>query len=242
MRTRLSTQVLLIGVLVASMGIPASIAAYAQGTAVYATYVVHVPANAYVKDNVHWVPGHISVPVGTTVEFANDDPDQQHTVTSGTPGSEGALFDSGVMAYQAAFQYTFDNAGEYSYFCKLHPWMFGTVSVNGAYWEGHHLKLSMGNDAIWNFTKNDRSLLVFEPTSTSYRNDEPVTYNITILKNDEQVFSEEFRALGGHLSLELVPTDSATRVYGPDSNEPVTGAYHIEGSFLKDNAAYKIRG
>jgi plastocyanin len=243
MKTRHSTYALLIGVLVASMGIPASLTAYAQQGPVYATYVVHIPANAYIKDNVHWVPQHISVPVGTTVEFANDDPDQQHTVTSDTPTTpEGdTLFDSGLMQYQAAFQYTFDKAGEYSYYCKLHPWMAGSVSVNGAYVEGHNFKLSMGNGATWDYAKIDRSLLVFEPTSISYRADEPVTYTITIFKNDQQVFSDDFRTLGGHLSIELVPTDNATRVYGPDTNEPVTGAYHIEGMFLKDNAAYKIK-
>lgn len=237
---------LLIGALV-SIGIPATIA-YAQQPAgpapgVHATYVVHIPANAYKQGNPHYDPLHISVPVGTTVEFANDDPNQVHTVTNGTPGSAdaGKLFDSGVMNEGSAFLYTFDKAGDYSFFCTLHPWMTGTVSVSGAYVQGHNIKMNMGTGAIYDFTKNDRTLLTFEPTSLTVSPDQFATYKITILKDDKQVFSDNFRALGGKLSLELVPSDAATSVYGPDVEEPVTGAYHVQGSFLKDNAAYKIQ-
>lgn len=234
-----SKHAILMGVILASMAVPSM--AFAQQSPGYATYIVHIPANAYVKDNVHWVPQHIAVPAGTTVEFANDDPDQQHTVTSGTPNSPSGLFDSGVMAPQAAYVYTFDKEGEYSYFCKLHPWMIGSVSVSGAFVEGHNLKMSMGNPAVWDTSKLERSLLVFEPTSTSYRSDQPITYNLTILRDNQQVFSEEFRTLGGHLSVELVPADGDTKVSGPDTNEPVTGAYHVQGSFLKANGNFKVQ-
>jgi plastocyanin len=27
------------------------------------------------------------------------------------------------------FEFTFDDAGEYPYFCMVHPWMTGTVTV-----------------------------------------------------------------------------------------------------------------
>jgi plastocyanin len=237
---------LLLIVMLVSTWAPASMAYAQQQTGVIgarATFVVHIPAKAYIQGNVHYDPLHISVPTGTTVEFTNDDPNQVHTVTSGLPGSTdaGKLFDSGVMAEGAAFQHTFDKAGEYAYFCKLHPWMAGSVSVSGTYVQGRNLKLSMGTGAVFDFNKSNRTLLAFEPTSMTFRQDEPVTYKITILKNDKEVFSKDFSILADKLPIELVPSDSATSVYGPDSNEPVTGAYHIQGSFLKDNAAYKIR-
>lgn len=61
------------------------------------------------------------------------------------------------------------------------------------------------------------------------------------MKGEQEVFSEDFLTLGGNLQVELIPTDGPTNVYGPDISDPVVGAYHIEGSFLKDNADYKVK-
>lgn len=69
--------------------------------------------------------------------------------------------------------------------------------MNGAYVEGHNFKLSRENGGTWDyFTKVNGSLLVFESISTSYRADEPVMYKITIVKNDQQVFSKDVQTLG----------------------------------------------
>lgn len=39
----------------------------------------------------------------------------------------------------------------------------------------------------------------------------------------------------------MVASDTPTSVSGPDIEEPVTCAYHVQGKFLMDNAAYKIQ-
>ena len=70
-----------------------------------------------------FVPDVIVVPLGTTVRWTNLGA-VAHTVTSNT-----ALFDSGVLAPGATFQYTFTALGSYGYFCSLHPTMTGTVVV-----------------------------------------------------------------------------------------------------------------
>ncbi|KAG2473384.1 MAG: hypothetical protein NPMRTH4_1390006 [Nitrosopumilales archaeon] len=44
----------------------------------------------------------------------------------------GTMFDSGLMMNGDSFSFTFDTAGEYPYFCMVHPWMVGTVIVGGA--------------------------------------------------------------------------------------------------------------
>ncbi len=82
-------------------------------------------------------PNPIEVTVGQTVMWTNDDP-AFHTVTSGTAGAAdvGKEFDSGLTGPAAltskgkTFEHTFDIAGEYPYFCTLHPAMVGTVIVN----------------------------------------------------------------------------------------------------------------
>jgi hypothetical protein len=67
----------------------------------------------------------------------------------------------------------------------------------------------------------------------------PLTYNITILKNNtDTVFSRTFTTAGEPLPLELIAGSNETRAYGPDFSS--TGTYHLEGAFLKGNADYKI--
>jgi plastocyanin len=213
------------------------------GQEVRGSLLVDIPAGAYQTGAEHYVPRNIAIPVGTTVVWFNDDPNQPHTVTSGTPGSaeSGSDFDSGIISEGAFFQHTFPDEGEFQYYCTIHPGMIGSVYVGGAVWEGHHFNVGLGAGAAFDFTEHERSLLHIEPTSLDIPEDEPVTYELTIMKNGEEVFSDEFRTLGGHLYVELIPTDGETKISGPDISDPIIGAYHIEGSFLKDNAAYTIR-
>ena len=73
-------------------------------------------------------PNPVQVSVGGTVTWTNDDT-QPHTATSGEAVTPDGNFDSGIMAPAATFDFTFTEAGEYPYFCLLHPNMVGTVSV-----------------------------------------------------------------------------------------------------------------
>ena len=74
-------------------------------------------------------PNPAQVSVGGTVTWTNDD-SQPHTATSGENATPDQTFDSGIMAPAATFEQTFAEAGEFPYFCLLHPNMVGTVSVS----------------------------------------------------------------------------------------------------------------
>jgi plastocyanin len=76
-------------------------------------------------------PNTTQVKVGDTVSWTNDD-DTLHTVTSGSGTDEntGASFDSGMMGAGKIFEHTFTTAGEYPYFCIVHPDMIGKVIVS----------------------------------------------------------------------------------------------------------------
>ncbi len=76
-----------------------------------------------------YAPNPIQVSAGSTVTWTNDD-SQPHTATSGENATPDGTFDSGIMAPAATFEHTFAEAGEYPYFCLLHPNMVGTVSVS----------------------------------------------------------------------------------------------------------------
>lgn len=66
----------------------------------------------------------LTVAAGTTVTWTNDDPGMMHTVTA-VDGS----FDSGFLEEGDSWSYTFDEPGEYEYFCAPHPWMRAKVIV-----------------------------------------------------------------------------------------------------------------
>lgn len=65
----------------------------------------------------------IEIPVGTTVEWVNED-SFAHSVVA-----EGGAFESEDLAAGATFRFTFDTAGDFAYFCGIHPSMLGTVVV-----------------------------------------------------------------------------------------------------------------
>ena len=84
------------------------------------------------ETNECWLPAEISVDVGETVVWSNDDT-AAHTVTSGSAayGADGN-FDSGLFMAGTTFEHTFDTAGTYPYYCAVHPWMVGVVIVGAA--------------------------------------------------------------------------------------------------------------
>jgi plastocyanin len=93
-----------------------------------ATGVSIVPGSSSLTTDA-FQPNPIQVGVGDTVTWTNDDA-QPHTATSGEAVTPDGRFDSGIMAPGATFDFTFTEAGEYPYFCLLHPNMVGTVSVS----------------------------------------------------------------------------------------------------------------
>ncbi|MGH9955375.1 MAG: cupredoxin domain-containing protein, partial [Nitrososphaeraceae archaeon] len=93
-----------------------------------ATGVSIVPGSSTLTTDANQ-PNPAQVSVGSTVTWTNDDA-QPHTVTSGENVTPDGNFDSGIMAPAATFEHTFTEAGEFPYFCLLHPNMVGTVSVS----------------------------------------------------------------------------------------------------------------
>ena len=93
-----------------------------------ATSVSIVPGSSSLTTDAY-SPNPIQVGVGDTVTWTNDDA-QPHTATSGQNATPDGTFDSGIMAPQGTFEHTFTEAGEFPYFCLLHPNMVGTVSVS----------------------------------------------------------------------------------------------------------------
>ena len=76
-----------------------------------------------------FIPATVTIGAGGMVTFANND-SAAHTSTAGTPadGPSGA-WDSSLVMMGAAYTTPALDAGEYPYFCMVHPWMEGLVIV-----------------------------------------------------------------------------------------------------------------
>ena len=81
------------------------------------------------ETNECYIPYHVTAPAGTEIVWSNDDT-AAHTVTSGNPqdGPDG-IFDSSILAGGATFSVTLDEPGEYPYYCIVHPWMLGNITI-----------------------------------------------------------------------------------------------------------------
>ena len=83
-------------------------------------------------ENTHsgcYIPSHVTVDVGEKVMFSNTDA-AAHTFTAGSLGDGlSGEFDTGLLMGGNAFEIRFDSEGTIPYFCMVHPWMEGTITV-----------------------------------------------------------------------------------------------------------------
>lgn len=68
-------------------------------------------------------PATVTVPVGTTVQWTNND-GATHTITS-----DAGDWDSGRLSNGQSFSHTFTEAGSFGYHCSIHRSMKGTIVV-----------------------------------------------------------------------------------------------------------------
>jgi plastocyanin len=85
--------------------------------------LVEQPPDTVVVTDYSLVPPVITVTVGTTVTWTNEDV-LLHTITA-----NDLSFNSGALRINASFPHLFEEAGEYDYFCAIHPSMHGKVVV-----------------------------------------------------------------------------------------------------------------
>jgi plastocyanin len=96
---------------------------------IFANVTISTGASTQSAGQKYFDPAQIPVKVGTTVVWTNKD-SAAHTVTSGNPSAgPSGTFDSGLIKSGNTFQYKFSSAGATEYFCTIHPWMTGKVTV-----------------------------------------------------------------------------------------------------------------
>jgi plastocyanin len=73
-------------------------------------------------------PAELEVSSGDTVTFTNSD-DAAHTATS--ESDDPAEFDTGDIDGGDSAEVTFEEVGDYAYYCSIHDYMTGTIRVVG---------------------------------------------------------------------------------------------------------------
>ena len=80
-----------------------------------------------------YIPRHLIINVDETVIWKNSD-FSPHTVTSGNTWSgQDNLFTSQILEHDEVFEFSFLGIlpETYDYYCVIHPWMKGSITIAG---------------------------------------------------------------------------------------------------------------
>jgi plastocyanin len=91
-----------------------------------------IPNGASVQGNPAYDPSQLTVKAGDTIAVENKDI-APHTVTNGKDATDptmGKLFDTSIINAGDSAEIAAElDPGEYAYFCSVHPYMTGTLTV-----------------------------------------------------------------------------------------------------------------
>lgn len=182
-----------------------------------------------------YIPDPIVVSVGDVVAWTNRD-SSVHTVTSGSPkeGANGIIF-SDLMHPDEVFAFKFNKSGSFSYYCTVHPWMEGLVTVKPlllkslALHEIEQMRLSESGSVIVTIQTNQPKSgnpLEIEMIFSNEKNSslDYMNYDIRIIQDNEDIlFQENIRSLDGY---EEITTKSL------ESDNPVEIIIGIRGIYI----------
>ena len=148
-----------------------------------------------------FLPATVTIGVGGMVEFPNNDT-AAHTATAGTPADgPSGVWDSSLIMPSASFTTPALEAGEYPYFCMVHPWMTGLVIVEEESHDDHAMEEAdhsdMGGMEMATLTAADIAISVNDGAKSGEKvaidvtiNGEHVNYDIVATHNGETILDE----------------------------------------------------
>ena len=110
-------------ILILSLALPVSLSGCSTSKTTSPATVTTASGNNVSIVNFAFTPETRTVSVGTTVTWTNNDSVTHHVA------SDTGVFDSGDMSQNAAYSFTFSNAGTFPYHCTIHTYMKGTIIV-----------------------------------------------------------------------------------------------------------------
>ena len=151
-----------------------------------------------------FLPATVTIGAGGSVEFVNSD-NAAHTSTAGTPtdGPSG-VWDSSLVMVNMSYTTPALEAGEYPYFCMVHPWMVGLVIVEEESHDDHgheeemdHSSMDIGGMEMQTLTAADIAIGIDDGAKAGDKvaidvtiNGEHVNYDIVATHNGETILDE----------------------------------------------------
>ncbi len=243
------------------------------GNAYAETATVIIPSGAQTPgceaEDKCWNPSTITVAIGTTVTWINED-SAGHTVTGASdpkdPGTwstrvvGGQTFDSSFPLIKPSggeWSFTFTEVGEFPYVCQVHPHMIGKVVVveamaeeekeempQGTVMPGQQIDLIVNPGLPFDRVANNEVTLTFKSKGSDGKPIIHTDYRVTITKDGKEVFNNKFHDHDGVLELEVTPMDMATTVNKPEVDDPgklITGPFGVMGRVFDENGNYEIK-
>ncbi len=184
-----------------------------------------------------YTPGDVTVDVGTIITMTNTDSAGIHTFTAGTvdgftPTATGE-FDSGILNADDSFTYTADTTGEIPYYCMLHTWMQGTITIQEAgassMMDDKMMSIKMDLDQIMAEIKtgdgmaNEPMTIDLTLTDLDGNGIEHITYNIKATQGSEVILDEE-----GHMHKGTMMNSHATTALPMDASDSMPVVLTVE--------------
>ena len=176
-------------------------------------------------------PAEAITDVGGEVTWTNTDT-AAHTVTSGDlqsdPDNVGTEFDSSLFGPGKTFSKTFEKAGTFNYFCMVHPWMMGVVTVQGEEMDhGEEQVSETENNTYVNGMSADGSVHVSIESSVPTGN-EAMTINVKFTDADGNTIQ--------HINYAITAMQDGTEVLAvPSAHEHMGEGMHTTDTLASDS-------
>ena len=94
------------------------------------TKSIIIPNGNSLQGNVgYYVPLNLEIKSGNTVVWENNDANIHTVQSQDLDGTPTGIFSSSILETGDSYEFKFTESGEYHYYCTLHPWRVGVVTV-----------------------------------------------------------------------------------------------------------------
>lgn len=185
-------------------------------------------------------PYETIIDVGGEVTWHNEDT-AAHTVTSGDIKGEGpdGIFDSSLLGPGKTFSHTFTEAGTFKYFCMVHPWMAGVVTVQAEMMgeegttEEEGEMMEEEETYLHGMSSDSTVEVVIEAAPATPVSGQPLSLEITFHDNEGTKIK--------HVNYAIVATQDGTQVLSKSDGHTHTGEDSLTTSALASAGSVDIQ-
>jgi len=93
-------------------------------------YVIIPNGNNLLGNIGYYIPLNLNIKTGTTVVWQNDDANGHTVQSQDNDGNPTSDFNSNILQTSDTFEHKFEEVGEFTYYCTIHPWRVGIITVS----------------------------------------------------------------------------------------------------------------